>query len=210
MVDLYQTAFPPNEQMRLSWWVRLLNELSLGDGPSEPERLLFAAVNEVDSNYVVGFAYCEVHEASGAAYLMYLATRDNLRGQGVGAAVYGKITEMVFTDKGIPLLVFEVEKPEVAALESTEAAETARRRVRWYQRQGAQLLEGIHYFQSVGWQPALEMALMFQSREPVSPGAAFSAAESLFGNSIEQVGELSFASDTSPGGENYQNSRNNP
>ena len=195
VLDLYQTAFPPNEQMRLSWWVGLLNELSLARVPAETERLLFAVVNEAESNDVVGFSYCEIDKAHQAAYLMYLATRDDLRGQGVGAAVYEKMTELVFIDKKIPLLVFEVEKPEVAALESIKAAEIARRRIGWYQRQGAQLLQGVYYVQSVGWQPELEMDLMFHGATPVSPEQAFMTAAALFGTGLRRIGTLDWQPD---------------
>lgn len=191
VLDLYQTAFPPNEQMRLSWWVRLLNELSEQNGPAQPERLLYAALSDTDTAQdVVGFAYCEGHGAQGAAYLMYLATRDDLRGQGIGARMYQQILAELFANHGVQRVVFEVEKPEIAAHESTEASEFARRRIAWYERQGACLLEGIHYTQSVGWQPPLTMHLMFHSAVSIAPEQAFSAATALFGDTVTQIGEL--------------------
>jgi ribosomal protein S18 acetylase RimI-like enzyme len=189
VLDLYQTSFPPNEQMRLSWWIQLLNELSLQSGPEQPERLLYAAL-ETGADDVVGFAYCEVYKAQLVGFLMYLATRADLRGQGVGAEVYQQVVEELCPRRGSEILLFEVEKPEVMAAESPQAEQLARRRIGWYQRQGARLLEGIRYVQSVGWQPPVEMALMFHNGAVLSPTEAFSRAETIFGSDVEQVNEL--------------------
>ena len=189
VLDIYQASFPPNEQMRLSWWVRLLNELSLQNGPVEPEHLLYAAVGD-DPNDVIGFAYCEVNRAKQLAYLMYFAMREDVRGQGIGAAVYRQLTEEILVNKNAKIIVFEVEKPEVMARESADAARVAERRIGWYERQGAFLLEGIHYIQGVGWQPAVEMALMFHSRTPISPEEAFAAAVSLLADNVQQTDAL--------------------
>lgn len=189
VLDLYQTSFPPNEQMRLSWWIRLLNELSLQNGPEQPERLLYAAL-ATGTDDVVGFAYCEVYKAQSTGFLMYLATRSDVRGQGVGAVVYQQIFEELCTRRGSEILLFEVEKPEVMAAESPQAEQLARRRIGWYQRQGARLLEGVRYVQCVGWQPPVEMALMFHSVALLTPTEAFSRAGAVFGSSLEQVEEL--------------------
>jgi hypothetical protein len=189
VLDLYQTSFPADEQMRLSWWVRLLNEMSQQTGPAQPERLLYAAV-EGCGNGVVGFAYAEVYGSQHTAYLMYLAIRGDRRGQGLGAVVYQQVREELFNRKYCDVLLFEVEKPEIMLRESPDASRTAQRRICWYERQGARLLEGIHYVQSVGWQPPLEMRLMFHSRTPVSPEQAFSTAAALLGDGVKQAGRL--------------------
>jgi hypothetical protein len=103
--------------------------------------------------------------------------------------VYRQVTEELFTNRNIETLVFEVEKPEVMGAESSEAAHIARRRIDWYQRQGARLLDGIRYVQSVGWQPPVEMNLMFHCKKPGSVSAtdAFSSAAALFGSNVEQA-----------------------
>jgi GNAT superfamily N-acetyltransferase len=121
---------------------------------------------------------------------MYLATRSDLRGQGVGAVLYQQVVEELCLRRGSEILLFEVEKPEVMAAESPEAAQLAQRRIDWYQRQGARLLEGIRYVQSVAWQPPVEMALMFHNVAALTPTEAFSRAEALFGSDLKQVHEL--------------------
>ena len=114
VLDIYQASFPPNEQMRLSWWVRLLNELSLQNGPAGPERLLYAALGD-DPNNVVGFAYCEVDKTKQLAYLVYFAMHEDVRGQGMGSLVYQQLADTLFVSKNTEIIVFEVEKPEVMA-----------------------------------------------------------------------------------------------
>jgi ribosomal protein S18 acetylase RimI-like enzyme len=189
VLDLYQSSFPANEQMRLSWWVHLLNELSLGHSTGEPERLLYAALGDT-SNDVAGFAYCEAHTAQGISYLMYLATREDLRGQGMGAIVYRRILAELFHNKQTPIVLFEVEKPERAGEESPQAAEIARRRIDWYHRQGARVREGIRDVKSYVCQPPLEKNIMVHSETPILPGEAFSAAGALFGKNVEQIAAL--------------------
>jgi ribosomal protein S18 acetylase RimI-like enzyme len=192
VLDLYQVSFPPNEQNRLSWWVRLLNELSLKKEPARVERLLYAVLDESNKSDVLGFTYCEVLAEHKLGYLMYLATREDLRGQGVGASVYQRLLQELFTNRQAEILVFEVETPSVVAEESPEKARFAERRIAWYERQGARLLEGTHYVQSVGWQPAVEMYLMFQSRVEASPADAFAMAKEFFGDSLTQISELAW------------------
>ncbi|MES2465149.1 MAG: GNAT family N-acetyltransferase [Armatimonadota bacterium] len=189
VLDLYQTSFPVNEQMRLSWWVHLLNELSFPSPSAQPERLLYAAVGD-PAGEVIGFACCEVHRDAGIAYLIYIATREDLRGQGIGAIIYHQVIDELLSHKNTEIVLFEVEIPEAVAQTSSDALRLAQRRIAWYQRQGARLLEGVRYTQTVGWQNPLEMQLMLHSRTPVTPEQAFAAASRLFGNNIMVTGTL--------------------
>jgi hypothetical protein len=90
---------------------------------------------------------------------------------------------------GARSIIFEVEIPEQAQTEPERAL--AERRICFYQRQGAYLLEGISYFQVIGpHQNPIPMHLMVHGVEPLSPGDAFSIAKQVFGDLVTQTGAL--------------------
>jgi ribosomal protein S18 acetylase RimI-like enzyme len=185
-MDIYQESFPLSEQMRFSWWLALLRKKEAD--PDAGGRLLVLIEEEV----VVAMAYYEEGDADAPAYLWYLATRPDARGKGTGARLYQEILARV-EGAGSPALLFEVETPAEAALLSVEAADFARRRIEWYRRLGAKLLGGIHYEQSVGWQPALEMHIMVHAFQEVDPGSAFACAKAVLGEEIQEIGELTLS-----------------
>lgn len=180
LLDIYQQSFPLREQMPFSWWIDLLREKDSGAGE---HRHLVALEQDGEC---IAFAYYEADE--DGVYLWYLATRADQRGGGVGAQVFQEIKRQAFA-RG-RYLFFEVELPEEAARFSAEEGELARRRIAWYQRQGARLLGGIEYIQDVGWQPAYPMALMIATPEEIAPQAAYEIAASLLEDAVRAVGPL--------------------
>jgi GNAT superfamily N-acetyltransferase len=195
VLDIYQESFPPREQMRLSWWVQLLRQKTAGQESDEGRHLV--AIVRADDDQVVGMAYYETYPlaegggGSAVGYLWYLATRSDLRGQRIGAGAYAALIERILGQAGCRAVVFEVEIPEEAARFSEGEAEFARRRIAWYQRNGAKLLRGIRYVQDVGWQPPVPMHLMIHSRDAIDAGAAFTLVQTVLEDAVEQVGPLS-------------------
>jgi GNAT superfamily N-acetyltransferase len=166
---IYEQAFPPYEQMTPSFWIQ--NLLQLPEG-----RLGFTAALNREDGDVVGMAFYQVTRPAlqpPVAYLWYLCTRDDLRGQGVGAQIYQRLVAQFFED-GIGAVVFEVERPDVAIAHGADSADLAARRIRWYQRNGARLLQNVDYLQHVdnGLQPT-PMHLMIHSQQPLTPDEAF-------------------------------------
>ena len=183
-MDIYQESFPLAERMRFSWWIALLRKKEAN--PDTGGRLLVLLENET----VVAMAYCEEGDAATAAYLWYLAARQDARGKGIGARLYREILGRA-ERAGSPALLFEVETVEETALFSAEAASFARRRIEWYRRLGAKLLEGVHYEQDLGWQPALAMHIMVHPFQEMDAGSAFTFAKALFGKGLSETGPLS-------------------
>lgn len=133
----------------------------------------------------LGIAYFETDPELRAGFLWYLALRAGDRGRGLGATLYRHLANQC-RDAGMQLLIFEVEIPE------QESLTWAERRIAWYRRQGAQLLGGIRYLQSVdtGGDP-VEMHLMAHLFAPATPNEVFEVASGLFGDALERIGPLS-------------------
>lgn len=188
VLDFYQQSFPANEQMRLSWWVRNLQKL--GGGEALDGTLL--ALRD-DTGTVVGMAYYEIagDEMSPLGFLWYLATDPTRRNQGLGSAAYQAIVARLLDTEGCLAMIFEIEIADDVAQRlphEPEASDFARRREAWYKRNGAVKLTGVHYEQSVGWQPAIPMSLMLHSRQPLIPEEAFAYAQQL--TDVTQTGSL--------------------
>jgi GNAT superfamily N-acetyltransferase len=183
-MDIYQASFPLSEQMRFSWWIGMLLAKAAGqEEVGHPLALL-------EDGEVAAISYYESGAPETAAYLWYLATREDLRGRGVGAELYRGIVERT-RNEGSPALLFEVETIEQARSISEEAAIFARRRIEFYRRMGAHQLGGIHYVQNVGWQPPIEMHIMVHPFIDISAETIFALTTSHLGTSIQQTGPLS-------------------
>jgi hypothetical protein len=105
----------------------------------------------------------------------------------LGCGFYRVITERAFASSR--LLVFEVEKPEDAHSEAEHLIR--QRRIGFYQRNGAFLLNGISYLQSVGSHVLpTPMHIMIHSREPMSAEVIYPVAKELFQDAISQTGPL--------------------
>jgi ribosomal protein S18 acetylase RimI-like enzyme len=190
-LELYETAFPAHERILIAHILRSLQPL----GSDDNARLL-ALLD--DAGQLAGLIMFQLYPQMDIGFLYYLATRPELRGQGQGAAFYQKAVDSLFRE--VSWLVFEVEKPELA--EDEAHRQLAERRIRFYQRQGARLLQGIAYLQDVGPHcPPTPMHLMFQARPgvPLEPQAAFDAVAPLLGENLAQTGTLTWASSNNVG-----------
>lgn len=146
---------------------------------------MLAALDE--SGKFIGLVNYDFCSDFRAALLWYLAAIPEVRNQGIGSKCY---QELVRRSKewGARAIVFEVELPE-----HSDDADLARRRIGFYKRQGARLLTGIHYLQTVGsHQPLTPMNIMVHPLEPMTPPEAFDIAKALFGELLTQTGELAF------------------
>jgi GNAT superfamily N-acetyltransferase len=200
-LDLYETAFPAAERVLVSKHLLALRGESDPDEPGE-HRLLAALAGNAT---FAGLARYQVLPDLGVAYLWYLATAPEVRNQGVGTKFYQEIVRRArgpAVQAAMQAMVIEVEIPaqpgggegasaaaENPAVEAERAL--AQRRIAFYRRQGARLLEGIHYLQTVGrHQAPVPMHVMFHAFAALDAGQAFALARSLWGEQVNQVGEL--------------------
>jgi len=178
-LDLYETAFPAPERILVSSILRILSDTTNGKKADTHLRAVLNTAGEL-----VGLAMYSLSAEHPIAFLWYLAVNRKLRSQGIGSRIYQEILRQIQL-LNLKALIFEVEIPE------GENSVNALRRIRFYKRQGALLLEGIHYMQHVDWhQYPIPMHVMVQPLEPLDPESAFNLAKSLFGDSIEQTGDL--------------------
>ena len=181
-LDLYEVAFPPNERMLVSFYLRLLKEKR---GGLQPDHHLLAVQRE---GVFVGLAHYVVIAEHNLAWLWMFAVTPEARNHGVGAAIYRDVARRL--PVGTTAVLLEVKRPDLAS--SEEERHLAERRIAFYRRQGARLLEGVYYVQSVGpHQPPLPMHVMLHPLQPLDAETAFQLAQAIFGDTITQTGALS-------------------
>lgn len=182
-LDLYETAFPPTERVLVSSQLKLLKHRA----PDEAaDHHILAVLNEQGS--LTGMLQYEVIQNVSAAFLWYFAVQPEHRGKGLGTQMYQELWHRLDLDTST-VLVFEVEMPEEA--QSQEQRRLAERRIAFYHRQGARLLRGVHYMQSVGWhQPLTPMHVMVHAHEQIDALTAYDMARAVFQDSISQIGQL--------------------
>ena len=165
-LDLYETAFPPEERVFTS---RLLS----GAKQSGKYHML-AAVD--GSGGLAGMAfYNEVPEAQ-AAFLWYLAVAPDLRGKGIGAWLYSAVLQHL--DKNDKAMFLDVEIPE--EMRTPAESEMAARRIRFYQRLGGRLLGGVRFVQKVeAHLPTISTYLMVHPIQPMNAQTAYDTARHL-------------------------------
>jgi ribosomal protein S18 acetylase RimI-like enzyme len=177
-LDLYETAFPPNERMLVSTVLKTLKKKPGKNGPSQH------LVALLDGENFVGMMMYETHPADNLALLWYLAIHPDLRSKGLGSTAYQQFVHSL--DPALYKAIFyEVEIPKKSNLEEAE------RRIRFYQRNGAFLLGGIKYLQFVGWhQPPTPMHIMAHPLRKMTPQETFDTAQKAFGTALRKKGEL--------------------
>jgi GNAT superfamily N-acetyltransferase len=188
-LDLYETAFPPNEKLLVSHFLDLLKMKANGQGENE---WMLAAVDS--SRSLLGLACYERMPEVGAAVLWYLAVDPRARNRGLGGQFYDYIVGLA--DRAhCRALLLEVEIPERG--ESAEHSELARRRIAFYRRHGAFVLQGVDYLQYVGWhQPPTPMSIMVHplpAMGGVDATACFQLAKAYAGDALTQSGSLALA-----------------
>ena len=185
-LKLYEQAFPLYEQMTTSFWIE-----NLRDMPGKARHFLAAIDRENDE--VVGMAFYEICRSAPAlavARLWYLCTREERRGQGLGSRMYGILISRLFAE-GVRAVAFEVERPDAAIDHGDDQAELAARRIQWYRRNGAMLLQNVDYLQYVdNGLPPTPMYLMIHPQAPLSGEEAFRLVTEVLGLKAEAVGPL--------------------
>jgi ribosomal protein S18 acetylase RimI-like enzyme len=186
-LDLYETAFPPHEKMLVSAHLQALKAKAGGDAP---EHVFLAAVaaTGTGAGQFAGLARYELIPTGRVVSLWYLAVNPALRSQGLGSQIYREILQRI-EPGAYRAMLFEVEIPELQ--EKGAPRDLAARRIQFYRRQGALLLGGIHYLQSVGWhQPLTPMHLMVHPLHPLSPQESFDLGKRVYGDYLAQTGDL--------------------
>lgn len=178
---LYEAAFPPAEREPLSTIYDGLQRRVAGEQVDEH---LVAALD--GQNNFVGMAMYAVH-APTAALLWYMAVEHTYRGRGIGVQIYDHLVAHC-SSAGLQAVLFEVEIP--AGPDDRDA----QRRITFYRRRGARLLEGIHYLQYTGGgYPPLPMHLMIHPLQKLDAPAAFALACAILGASLQQTGPLALS-----------------
>lgn len=179
-LELYETAFPPEEKVLVSSFLSLLKSKANGDYPDS----YIQTVLDEESNVVAALRFDIVHDLR-ATYFWYMAVDPALRNRGIGSMCFEEVQRRA-TEANTQVMVLEVEMsghspdPEMSA-----------RRIGFYRRHGAKQLTGIDYTQSVGpHQPAIPMHIMIRPIEPITPQEAFNIVRGLFGDTVKQIGEL--------------------
>jgi len=148
---------------------------------------LLAAQQE---GHFVGLAHYVLIPEHHLAWLWMFAVMPEVRNRGVGTTFYGEIVGRL--PVGTVAMLLEVERPDLASTEAERRL--AERRIAFYRRQGARLLEGVHYVQSVGpHQLPLPMHVMLHPLRPLDAEQMFRYAQAVFGDAITQVGDTQLA-----------------
>lgn len=180
-LDLWETAFPPHERQLVSFYVRLMAAKARG----EEEHHHVLAVLGADEQFL-GMAHYAVIPTVRAGFLACLATVPAGRNQGLGTQAYREIIARLRA-AGMQALVYEVDLPAEAG--SDEGAALAERRIDFYHRQGARVLQGIQYWQDVGpHQPRTPMLVMVHPLREMTADEAFAMAAELFRENITLIG----------------------
>jgi GNAT superfamily N-acetyltransferase len=152
-IQLYQSSFPASECISPDAFRKAVQYRAQGR-EQRGKNAHFLTAQQGDE--VIGMAYCRYFERTPQGeplhlgYLLYLAVEERYRGLGIGAHFYQALTATLQTDaiyRGGELsgILYEVERPELAG---SEAERTIRqRRIAFYERYGAHVLQGIDYIQ---------------------------------------------------------------
>jgi ribosomal protein S18 acetylase RimI-like enzyme len=184
--DLYETTFPFNERLLISTQLNILKGKTSGE---VQDRYMYAALDE--NGKLVGLVEYEYLHEANTAFLWYLAVQPNLRNKGIGGQIYQCLIEDL-ASKDIQALVFEVEKLEQTQTE--EHRKLAERRISFYRRHGAKILEGVDYIQYIGWHaPPTPMHLMVHPLKSLNSDEAYALAKIVFEDSLQQTGDLTLS-----------------
>lgn len=185
-LELYEKAFPAAERV-------LVTRLLLGIKDRAPSRFALAAVDEQD--HFLGLVYYSIISGTKVVFLWYFAVLPELRGAGLGAQLYQALLQRLGPEcRGV---VFDVEMPELCSGQAER--DLAQRRIVFYRRLGARLLDGVRYtMQAESHLPALEMHLMAHplpaaGQPPLTAPEALEAVESFIGERIPITGEVRYA-----------------
>lgn len=88
----------------------------------------------------IAYSVCTENHENNYVLISLLAVFKDYRGQGIGSAFLKRL-RLIYQDKQV--LLVEVEQPEQA--KTPEEGDARRRRIRFYERAGFYLLEGVDY-----------------------------------------------------------------
>ncbi len=179
-LDLYETAFPPNERVAVSQFVRSL----LGRHRGEEDGIHLLAVTDAGDE-LVAMARYDAEPESELVYLVYLAVVEPRRGHGLGSRILPELLRRArLAAPAAAALLFEVDDPANHP-DDPQERELSERRIRFYRRFGARLLSGIGYTQRVEFHPdGVPMHLMFCPFADLTPEQAFALATTFFGDDV--------------------------
>ena len=185
-LDLYETAFPPYEKVLVSHFLSLLKSKNSGQGKDE---FMLAALDSTGG--LLGLACYQRMPEVGLAVLWYLAVHPEARNRGVGGKFYDHIAGLA-KEAGCRALLLEVEIPERG--ETAGLRDLAARRINFYRRRGALVLQGVDYLQFIGpHQPATPMYIMVHPLETLPVQEYFDLAKFFAGRWLTRVGPLGLA-----------------
>jgi GNAT superfamily N-acetyltransferase len=181
-LDLYEAAFPFAERVPVSLLLGMLKE-------KKEDFHMLAALDEDDAFAGLAFYILPAQAHGRAGFLWYLATRPDLRGQGLGAWIYRGILARL--PRSVEALYYDVEIPALAP--SLEEQTLARRRIRFYQRLGAHVLTGIRdTIQAAPDRPKITLHLMVHPRIELQARAAYDLATTFLPDELQVTGEVGY------------------
>jgi GNAT superfamily N-acetyltransferase len=139
---IYEQAFPESEREPLESIAASLKQ-------ADPDTAVSHFRVLIDEGAVVGFTYFSSYKEYYLGYLKFIAVRAELRGKRYGPILLKDALRQLRADRrratGWPYLglVLEVERPETA--ENEEERALRERRIRFYQRNGAVVIENLDY-----------------------------------------------------------------
>jgi GNAT superfamily N-acetyltransferase len=156
---IYEQAFPEAERDPVEHIAAALNS-------ADPETAVSHFRILVDEDAVVGFTHFSSYKDYYLGYLKFIAVRADLRGKRYGPILLKDALRQLRMDgrraTGWPYLglILEVERPEAA--ENEQERELRERRIRFYERQGAVMIENLDYVAPpvAPGQPSLPFHLM--------------------------------------------------
>jgi GNAT superfamily N-acetyltransferase len=140
-LEIYAGAFPAEEREPPE---SLLAGIRQREAGFEPEEATFHFQVAVEEGQAAGIAIFNYYPETRMGFIPYLAVHPARRNGGLGAQLYQHLVESIQQDGNSAALgvTFEVERPELA--KDAAGAELRRRRIGFYQRNGARMVEPLY------------------------------------------------------------------
>jgi GNAT superfamily N-acetyltransferase len=139
-LEIYEEAFPVEERDAPEVLMAAIQRREAGIRVGEPG---FHFRIALENGQVGGLAIFHYYPETRLGFIPYLAVHPVRRNSGLGAQLYQHLVNCVREENSESLGVcFEVERPELA--KNTADADLRRRRIGFYQRNGARLVEPLY------------------------------------------------------------------
>ncbi len=164
---IYDEAFPEDGEDGWTWLLERLAGVANAPGVTPVDYHLLVAEEDGEARGFMALAYwlTDGEDAVSLGFGDYLGVASGLRGRGIGAAIYRAALARLAEDAaaaGAPLsgMAFDVEDPELAPTD--ENRHLRERRIAFYQRLGARLLEEVDFWEpTLGTAPAVRYRLFY-------------------------------------------------